>query len=458
MCVIITYPVRYFKNNWFADLFADDARREAERRIQHEELYYTPRVSLTAEEFGDMDEAQEDLNEELNLPKLEQQNVLINDAIITKNWKGKKYFLKCFMTEKGYSVILNTCDVMHNKFVQESRKIDGVHFYFYDKCKCPKNKINKIKKDIDDLNKGEVVEEVAEVVATKPELPAVAPIVPAVPAIEKVSEEVVKTPKKIKIVKKKEIKEKIEPKPVVVQEESADVKKLKEYEALYKNKLTKKAKENAEYINLKYKSIPPKSHFIKDMPLKEGRKYLSTADRPMNGTIKRYIDMIYPEQKYSNKMEEMIDKIRLLGLLMRNIEKERAKMAQMPAVPATPAIVPAIVKEEIKVEPKKIKIFKKKEIKKEIPQVVPSKAIVFADLYKYFQDYMKKRKEGVKESTEDKKIKKQKIADFRIYISNLRDEKNATKNIFNKKDLEKQIKGYQELLNALTNRNPKLED
>jgi hypothetical protein len=83
---------------------------------------------------------------------------------------------------------------------------------------------------------------------------------------------------------------------------------------------------------------------------------------------------------------------------------------------------------------------------------------MFADLYKYFQDYMKKWKQGVKETPQDKKIKKQKIDDFRIYIRNLRNEKNATKNIFNKKDLEKQIKGYQELLNALSNRNPKLED
>jgi hypothetical protein len=450
MCVIITYPVRYFKNNWFADLFEGDARREAERRIQYEELYYTPRVSLTAEEFGDMDEAQEEINEDLNLPKLDQQNVLLNDAIITKNWKGKKYFLKCFMIpEKGYGVILNICDVMRNKFVEESRKIDGVNFYFYDKCKCPKNKINKIKKDIEDLNSEEVV---AEVVA---DVPAVAPIVPTVPA--EVIKEVVKTPKKIKIVKKKEVKEKIEPKPAVaVVEESGDLKKLKEYETLYKNKLTKKAKENTEYINLKYKSIPPKSHFIKDIPLKEGRKYLSTADRPMNGTIKRYIDMIYPEQKYANKMEEMIDKIRLLGLLMKNIEKERAKMpkapsvAQVPAMAAKPAIVPAAIVPAAKKEIKKQQ--------KEIPQVIPSKAIMFADLYKYFQDYMKKWKQGVKETPQDKKIKKQKIDDFRIYIRNLRNEKNATKNIFNKKDLEKQIKGYQELLNALSNRNPKLED
>lgn len=490
MCIVITYPENYFYDNWYVDLFdRDDANlmKQLKQKIKNEEIYYTPRIRLP--DFADAQEAQEDLNEHIRLSALNKdKNVYLSDAKYTKDFKSRRYFMNCLIFDTEYDtnkpwhnrigVILNECEPLKNPLIIESRNIDGVRFFYdQERCLCPPKKKEKVKNDVELLNDPDYVISAPAVAAPAPAVVAPAPVIvePVAPVVESKKKKI-KIPK-IKVKKEPKIKEQKEKKEVKKKEEKKEIKKeepieapnmqkLKEFEELYKGKLTKKAKENKEYIQLKFQSIPPRDSFIKNQPIKQGRKYLSTADRPMNATIKRYIDMIYPEQKYENKLEEMIDKIRLMGLLMRNVEKERARVAGVAAVPA-PVAPPAPVikeqKEEIKIEPKKIKIVKKKEIKKEIkkeviPQVTPLKAISFADLYNYFQDYMKKRKEGVKETAEDKKIKKQKIADFRIYIRNLREQKNATKNVFNKKDLEKQIKGYQELLNALSNRNPKMDE
>jgi disulfide oxidoreductase YuzD len=45
MCIIITYPEKYFYDNWYVDLFdKDDANvmRQLKQKIKNEEIYYTP--------------------------------------------------------------------------------------------------------------------------------------------------------------------------------------------------------------------------------------------------------------------------------------------------------------------------------------------------------------------------------------------------------------------------------
>jgi hypothetical protein len=450
MCVIITYPVTYFTNNWYVDLHDADEKRFIIRKIQTESLYYTPRFKLNNEDLEDFENKQEEINNELKLPKIEEQNIILNDAPLTKDWKNNRYFMKCFMTGKGIGVILNTCNILNNNLIKESKNVDGVKFHYYEKCKCPENKKNKIKEDINRLNKEvKELEEFSEIIqppAVKKDIkqltsvsdfpvvsiksiyknpPKSAAVAPKVPSAEPPKPVIVEEPVKKKIKIKKKIESK-KSEQILTEEETL---KLKQFDDLYKGKLLKKAKANSEYITLKFKSIPPKSHFVKDLPIKEGKKYLSTPERPMNATIKRYIDLIYPEQKYNDKMEEMIDKIRIFGLLMKNIEKERNKN-----------------KAEI------IPVEEKKTIKQEI--LIKKKAL-FTDLYNYYKKYVKDKKEGKKETREDKKIKKNKIDELREYIRNLRDERNLTANVFAKKEYKKQIDDIQDIINELVNKKTK---
>ena len=451
MSIVITYPFNYFLNNWFISMFNiddEDMIKNIRKKIQNDELYFTPRAKLTDTELL---EAQQDLNEHIGLPALQQdKNDYISDVRFTKTTANRKYFLNCLEFNdlskswiKGkawrgqYGVILNDCEPLKNLIVLESREIEGVKFYYYENGLCPEEKKNQLKEDIETLNNKKKIPTSA-IPTPEPE-PVKVPatlnkkkikiakkkenVIPAAPA------PVVEAPTKGALGKKKiKIAKKVEKKP----DKNVDVidtGKLKELEDLYKGKLTKKAKSNVEYITLKYKSIPPKSHFIKDLPLKEGRRYLSTPERPMNAAIKRYIDMIYPEQKYKDKMEEMIDKIRLFGLLMRNIEKEASKNKS----------------EVIPIEEKKI-------IKEQIKQ---KKNTTFGQLYKYYKDYVKKRKEGIKETKEDRQKKKEKIEQFREYIRNLREERNLTSNVFTKKELKKQIDDFQDIINYLLNKKTK---
>jgi hypothetical protein len=108
---------------------------------------------------------------------------------------------------------------------------------------------------------------------------------------------------------------------------------------------------------------------------------MSTLQRPMNGSIKRYIDLIYPDQKYKDKMEEMIDKVKNHILLMRNIEKEKERL------------------KALKITPEE-KVQKKKEIKQELAKVP------FTQISKFYKQYIKNRKEGKAESKEDKQKNK----------------------------------------------------
>jgi hypothetical protein len=455
MCIVIVYPQNYFYNNWFVDLFDEndeELMRKLKQKIRKDEIYYTPRVRLT--NFGDVQEAQEDYNEHIHLSPLnEGKNIYISDSRFTKDFKNRRYYMNCLIFDspddvkkpwhQATGVILNDCEPLKNPLVLESRNIKGVRFFFDDRCICPDKKKDKVKRDIDLLNNpsADIKAPVSEpepapapipvpkpvqapIPVPKPApapIPAPAPTPKSNPAPKPISTPV---KKKVNIVKKKE--EKKEDKPTLI---PMNAQKLKELDDLYKGKLTKKAKENKEYIQLKFQSIPPRDSFIKNQPIKQGRKYLSTAERPMNASIKRYIDMIYPDQKYENKFEEMIDKIRLFGLLMKNIEKERAKQEAL--------IIP---------------VQEKKAVKETIQQ---KKKATFPVLYNYYRQFLKQRKEGYKETKEDKKIKKEKVEQFREYIRHLRDERNLTQNVFTKNELKKQINDIQDIINALINRKTK---
>jgi hypothetical protein len=202
--------------------------------------------------------------------------------------------------------------------------------------------------------------------------------------------------------------------------------KLQDLDNMYKGKLTAKAKKNHEYIFLKFMSLPSRNEFTKDEPLKEGKKYISTFDRPMNAIIKRYLDLIYPEQKYKNQIEKMIDKIRLYNLLIKNIEKERNKI-------------------KVNIQPPE----EKKQIKQEIKQV--KKQAPIGAISKYYKDFLKKKKQKDYIESEEEKKTRHIVREYLInYLDTLKQELEVTENEITKFHLKKDIKDFKDVIDDLS--------
>jgi len=539
MSVIITYPYNYFLNNWLVDLFDVGDPKIIEKirsNIQRDDKLLTPLFTLNRDQLDSLIEAQQDLLEYLNLASRygENKSDYILNRKFTKNSKDKKYYMECIefreenkKWDRDYGVIINDCDPINNPLVIESRKIEGVDFYFNEKGLCPRNTWDKMKKDIQLLNSDQPISSAAPAPAA-PAAPAPAPAAPApapAPAapvkkkfiIKKKKEEPTPPPpptpapapvpapapapvkKKFIIKKKKEeptpppppppaaapvkkkiiIKKKKEeptppppPPPAPPKKKFVLIKKKKEVEdgskASLKGDYVAEVKPviiapppppppvpappKKKFVLIKKKkeeptpppppppapaakkkeskvapSIPPIEHFLKNIPIKEGKKYISTIDRPMNTIIDKHIKNLY--SLIEDGLEKNKDKItHTYDLLMKNINKQKDKFTS-----------------QLPVEEKKII---KEQIKKKIGNTP-------AQLAKYILDFKKKIKAGIKETEEDKIIRQQKIQDLKNYIQSVKEQIALTKNEITKLKHTEELKYAQEALKLLSHRNPK---